>query len=75
MAVSPFLTVTMRDGAEKYGEAIREDRFIYGLKSDILDRESLLTVYFKLNDLADTGSNAIMSLTHIESFAVLLDVL
>lgn len=83
--MSPFLTVTIRDGAEKYGEAIWLNISPYtsriplecGSSQTILNDYPFktLTVHFQLHHFADAGADAVLRLAHIEALTVLLDML
>lgn len=72
--MSPFFTVTIRDGAEKYGDAAEKTIESQWRRQNILLAVSL-TIDFQLNHFSDAGANAIVSLTQIESFAIFFHML
>jgi hypothetical protein len=70
--VSPFLTLTLLEGAEKYGDAVEMKELHF---HNLIRRTIKRTIDFQLNDFSDPSSNSIVSLANVETFSVFFHML
>lgn len=75
--MSPFFTVTIRDGAEKNGDATKsnEKQYLASNGQNKLSEINFLTINFQLNHLSNTRANTIVRLAQIETFPIFFHML